>query len=306
MNDEVDSLRYTYNKPQTKALKMSRRDFQQLYHIPSMALLPAGEFLMGSPPSEPEMNENEGPQHQVRIEKPFAIGKYEVTFEEYDAFAQATQRDKPNDEGWGRGQRPVINVSWEDATAYAKWLSEQTRKPYRLPSEAEWEYAARAGTTTPFHTGQEINTEQANFNGNYTYNGSAKGEYRKKTVEVGSFPANAFGLHDMHGNVWEWVQDFWNDNYEGAHDGGSALESGDCTRRVLRGGSWFNRSWRLRSAYRNRSRQSYRSDDVGFRLAMDLKEKKVLNDMPNVRGSIEIDYLDAVRQVTKRYTNKDW
>ena len=169
-----------------------------------MQLIPAGEFLMGSPSSEPERQESEGPQHRVRIEKPFAIGKYAVTFEEYDAFVKATQRDKFDDEDWGRGRRPTINVSWEDAAAYTMWLCEQTGKHYRQPSEAEWEYAARAGTTTPFHTGEQITTAQANFNGNHTYNGSAQGENRGKTVAVGSFPANTFGLHDVHGNVWEW------------------------------------------------------------------------------------------------------
>lgn len=235
---------------------------------PQMIVIPAGEFLMGSPPSEPERTKNEGPQHRVRIEQSFAIGKYEVTFEEYDAFAQATGRDKPADEGWGR--RPVINVNWEDATAYAKWLSEQTGKRYRLPSEAEWEYAARAGTTTPFHTGEQITTEQANFNGNHTYNGSTKGEDRGKTVAVGSFPANAFRLHDMHGNVWEWVQDCWHKNYEGAPADGSAWESGDCAGRVLRGGSWFLEPGGLRSAGRYGNGPTNRFYGRGFRLARTL------------------------------------
>ena len=237
---------------------------------PSMVVIPAGEFLMGSPPSEPVREENEGPQHQVRIEQPFAIGKYEVTFEEYDAFAQTTQREKPNDLSWGRGRRPVISVSWEEATAYAKWLSDQTGKPYRLPSEAEWEYAARAGTTTPFHTGKRITTDQANFNGNYTYNSSAKGEYRKKTVSVGSFPANAFGLHDVHGNVWEWVQDCWHGNYQDAPADGSAWESGDCAGRLLRSGSWLNAPGWLRSATRDGFRPTHRFGDRGFRLARTL------------------------------------
>ncbi len=237
---------------------------------PSMVVVPAGQFLMGSPPSEPERSENEGPQHQVRIKKPFAIGKYEVTFEEYDAFAQATGRAKPDDEGWGQGRRPVINVSWEDATAYVKWLSEQTAKQYRLPSEAEWEYAARAGTTTPFHTGEQITTRQANFDGNYTYNGSAKGECRGKTVAVGSFPANAFGLHDVHGNVWEWVQDCWHDNYVGAPEDGVAWESGECARRVLRGGSWDDDPRDVRPANRGGSTPVNRFNDIGFRLARTL------------------------------------
>ncbi len=253
-----------------KAGKVIRDTLKSGGEGPSMMVVPAGEFLMGSPPSEPERMKYEGPQHRVRIEKPFAIGKYEVTFEEYDAFAQATQRNTPNDSGWGRGQRPVINVSWEEATAYANWLSEKTGKPYRLPSEAEWEYAARAGTTTPFHTGEQITTEQANFDGNYTYNGSAKGEYRGKTVAVGSFPANAFGLHDMHGNVWEWLQDCWHDNYEGAPDDGAAWESGDCVGRVLRGGSWSYTPWGLRSADRYGYGPTYRDNGRGFRLARTL------------------------------------
>ncbi|MCP5085797.1 MAG: formylglycine-generating enzyme family protein [Rhodobacteraceae bacterium] len=225
---------------------------------------------MGSPSSEPERQESEGPQHRVRIEKPFGISKYAVTFEEYDAFVKATQRDKPDDEGWGRGRRPAINVSWEDAAAYIKWLCEQTGKHYRLPSEAEWEYAARAGTKTPFHTGEQISTAQANFNGNHTYNGSAQGEHRGKTLEVGSFPANTFGLHDVHGNVWEWVHDCWHENYEGAPEDGAAWQSGDCTWRVLRGGSWGLEPGGLRSAYRNGDRPTDRSSNWGFRLARTL------------------------------------
>ncbi len=187
---------------------------------PKMVVIPAGKFIMGSLPSEPKRSNDEGPQHEARIERPFAIGVYAVTFEEYDRFAEATGKEKPGDAGWGRSRRPVIHVSWHDAVAYAQWLSEQTGATYRLPSEAEWEYAARAGTVTPFHLGERITTDQANFDGRYTYNGSAKGQYREKTVAVGSFPANAFGLHDVHGNVWEWVQDCWHDDYKGAPDPG--------------------------------------------------------------------------------------
>ena len=217
-----------------------------------MVVIPAGRFLMGSPADEPERSDDEGPQHEVRIAAPFAMGVYAVTFEDYERFCDDTTRGKPEDQGWGRGNRPVINVSWEDAHDYCAWLSEQTGRNYRLPSEAEWEYACRAGTATPFHFGPRITTDQANFDGNYTYNGSAKGEYRKQTVPVGSFPPNAFGLYDMHGNVWEWCQDTWHESYEGAPSDGSAWEGGKKESRVLRGGSWGRRPRCCRAAYRYR------------------------------------------------------
>jgi formylglycine-generating enzyme required for sulfatase activity len=190
-------------------------------------------------------DEDERPVHNATIETPFAIGRYEVTFEQYDAFVAATHgTNRPEDEGWERDSRPVINVSWDDATAYAKWLGAVTGKHYRLPTEAEWEYAARAGTETSFSTGDCIHTDQANYNGTYDYNdcGANTGIYRKKTVPTGSLPPNPWGLHEMHGNVWEWVQDCWHDSYEGAPDDGAAWEEadgGDCGRRVVRGGSWY-------------------------------------------------------------------
>ncbi len=183
---------------------------------PEMVVIPAGRFLMGSPKGEAERLDWEGPQHDVNFARPFAMGKYTVTFEEFDRFAQATGRTLPDDEGWGRGRRPVINVIWEDATAYVEWLGGETGEAYRLPSEAEWEYAARAGTATPFHFGATISTKQANYDGNYTYGKGRKGKWREQTVEAGSLPANPWGLHEVYGNVWEWVEDCWNDSYEGA------------------------------------------------------------------------------------------
>ena len=201
---------------------------------PEMVVIPAGTFLMGSPENEKERFEDEVPQHEVTLEKPFALGKYPVTFEDYDRFAKAPERGKPGDEGWGRGRRPVINVSWKDAAAYAEWLSEQTGKRYRLPSEAEWEYAARAGTTTAYWWGNEIGQNRANCDG------CGSQWDNKQTAPVGSFKPNAFGLYDTAGNVWEWVQDCWNENYAGAPTDGSAWEEGDCSQRVLRGGAWFN------------------------------------------------------------------
>ncbi|MEL6980712.1 MAG: formylglycine-generating enzyme family protein, partial [Pseudomonadota bacterium] len=158
------------------------RHDEEISEGPELCVIPAGRFLMGSPAEEPERFDGEGPQHEVRIARPFALGRYAVTFDEYDAFCAATRARRPGDAGWGRGRRPAIKVSWKDADAYCGWLSEQTGATYRLPSEAEWEYACWAGTTTPFWWGREITPEQANYNGDYAYaGGGAKGVYRKKT-----------------------------------------------------------------------------------------------------------------------------
>jgi formylglycine-generating enzyme required for sulfatase activity len=238
---------------------------------PQLIALPGGEFWMGSPDGEADRARDEGPRHQVRI-APFAIGQTAVTFAQYDAFAQATGRVKPSDNGWGRGDRPVINVSWEDAVSYAAWLSRETGEQYRLPSEAEWEYAARAGTETPFWTGPCIHTDQANYDGNFDYNGCGAntGVYREKTVPVGSLPANPWGLHEVHGNVWEWVQDRYQDNYRGAPTDGSAWEAGGSSARVVRGGSWLNVPRDLRAANRNGDGPDNRDNFLGFRLARTL------------------------------------
>ncbi|HRX72040.1 MAG TPA: SUMF1/EgtB/PvdO family nonheme iron enzyme [Candidatus Competibacteraceae bacterium] len=205
---------------------------------PEMVVIPAGEFLMGSPEGEPERQADEGPQHTVVLAQPFAMGRYAVTFEEYDRFCAATRRDQPNDRGWGRGRRPVINVSWEDAVAYCAWLSYEAGASYRLPSEAEWEYAARAGTTTAFWWGNEIDPTRANYDGRSAYRNGARGAYRQRTVPVDDFQPNPFGLYQVHGNVWEWVQDSWHDDYQGAPTDGSAWEEAGSGPRVLRGGSW--------------------------------------------------------------------
>ncbi len=242
---------------------------------PEMIVIPAGEFLMGSPTDEPGRDGDEGPQHRVRIPRPFALGITEVTFADYDRFARATGRKKPDDEGWGRGKRPVINVSWDDARAYAEWLSRETGATYRLSTEAEWEYAARAGTRTPFWTGDCIHTDQANYSGNYDYNGcgAETGVYRGKTVPAGSLSANPWGLHEVAGNVWEWTQDCWHKDYEDAPSDGNAWgkeNGGDCSGRVVRGGGWYNRPLYLRSAIRYRFSSVDAYDFLGFRLAREL------------------------------------
>ena len=233
--------------------------FRDCAECPEMVVVPAGSFLMGSPESEWGRYGNEGPVHRVEIAKPFAIGVYEVTFAEWDACAAdgGCGGYSPNDAGWGRGRRPVINVSWEDAQAYVRWLSAKTGKRYRLPSESEWEYAARAGTRTLFHTGETISTDQANYNG-------------CQTVPVDTFGANEWGLHDVHGNVWEWTEDCWNNSYAGAPTDGSAWANGDCSRRVLRGGSWNNRPSNLRAANRDRGTAGNRGNNIGFRVARTL------------------------------------
>jgi formylglycine-generating enzyme required for sulfatase activity len=239
---------------------------------PEMVLVPPGKFWMGS--KDGQGRDNERPQHEVMIAYPLLVGKYPVTFDEWDAYvakAAGSKPHNPDDQGWGRGRRPVINVSWHDAKAYADWLSKVTGKTYRLLTEAEWEYCCRAGTETAFSFGEMISTDQANYNGNYTYGSGNKGEYRKRTTEVGSFPANPFALHDMHGNVWEWCEDAWFESYVGAPSDGSARTNVDASvSRVLRGGSWFDVPQYLRSANRDRGRPGNRIIDHGFRLARTL------------------------------------
>ncbi len=243
-----------------------------------MVTIPPGQFLMGAPASEEGSGDSERPQHEVRLDYAFALGKYAVTFEEWDAaIAAGAELEKPDDRGWGRGRRPVINVNWNDAQAYVSWLNAKLglggrADAYRLPSEAEWEYACRAGTTTPFSFGETISTAQANYDGNFTYGAGKKGEYREKPTPVGSFPANAFGLHDMHGNVWEWCEDVCNDSYaeSGRPDNGSAWLTGYGSNRVNRGGSWGFTPQYLRSAYRGRDTPTNRLNYLGFRLARTL------------------------------------
>ncbi len=200
----------------------TKQSFRDCSGCPLMVTLPAGEFMMGSPDGEIGRNPDEGPQRRVTIAKPFAIGKHEVTFSEWDAcVAKGGCKHKPSDQGWGRGSRPVINVSFEDAQQYVAWLASSTGKPYRLPSEAEWEYAARGTTVAsasskPFWTGDTISYKQANYDANFVYGSGKIGVYRQKTVDAGSLPRNPFGLHEMSGNVWEWVADCYEHSYANA------------------------------------------------------------------------------------------
>ena len=263
-DDAQKPLRYREGKTAPKrAVEVFRDTLRSGGQGPEMVVLPTGRFRMGD--LDGSGDDSERPVRTVTISRPIAMGKYPVTFEEYDRFVSATDAYRPDDRGWGRGTRPVIDVSQEDAKAYAAWLSEQTGKRYRLPSEAEWEYAARAGTTTQYSWGDDIGRNRAN------YDGCGSKWDNKQTAPVGSFEANPFGLYDMHGNVEEWMEDYWHDNYEGAPSDGSAWTTGgDKLLAVLRGGSWNSYPQWLRSAFRRRNWPSFRFFGLGFRLVQDL------------------------------------
>jgi len=243
-------------------------EFKDCANCPHMMIAPAGEFTMGSPPAEQQAEA----QHRVTIAAPFAVSKFEITFEDWNACVSDGGCDsaRPNDEGWGRGRHPVIHMSFDLAKTYVAWLSRKTGKTYRLLTEAEWEYAARAGTTTTFAFGDSLSPGSANYNASTDGSGPSE-ENRQKTVPVGSFLPNAFGLHDMHGNASEWVEDcFHNDYTAKAPTDGSAWVEGDCTGRVLRGGSWEDSDAELRSAARVGEYRYNSSYTDGFRIARSL------------------------------------
>jgi formylglycine-generating enzyme required for sulfatase activity len=239
--------------------------FKECSDCPEMIVVPSGSFAMGSPPTDKQRYTNEDPLHQVTIAKPFAIAKFDITFAEWDACANHGDCDPHiNDFGWGRGRQPVISVSWDDPQTYTAWLRRVTGKPYRLLTESEWEYAARAGTPTAYYWGDEIGKGNANCNGcGSEWDG-------RRASPVGSFKPNAFGLYDMAGNVWQWVQDCNHDNYDGSPTDGSVWTSADCSHRVVRGGAWDLDPRLLRSANRRRYSTGVRSYDLGFRLGRTL------------------------------------
>ncbi|MGD9804482.1 MAG: formylglycine-generating enzyme family protein [Hyphomicrobiaceae bacterium] len=258
---------------QSRKGRTSESSFRDCSSCPLMMPVPAGSFMMGSPDTEPLRVSDEGPQRQVSIPA-FAISKYEVTFSEWDAcVAKGGCSHKPSDEGWGRNKNPVLGISYDDAQQFVAWLASTTGKPYRLPTEAEWEYAARGVTNAnepsqPFSTGQTITYKQANFDANFVYGPGRMGIYRQKTMSVGSLSRNAFGLHDMHGNVWEWVADCYRPTYQNAPVDGSAVTLPNCRFRVLRGGAWNYYPWMLRSAYRYATPGGVRLNNAGLRVAL--------------------------------------
>jgi eukaryotic-like serine/threonine-protein kinase len=226
-----------------------------------MVEIPVGDFMMGSLAGEIGRSNSEEPQHRVNVAG-FFMGRFAVTQAQW----QTVMGNNPSK--FTGKNLPVERVSWNDAQAFCKKLNQQTGRTYRLPSEAEWEYACRAGTTTPFHFGLTITPELANYDGNYTHGSGPKGQHRKRTTPVGSFAANGFGLYDMHGNVWEWCLDHWHGDYTGAPTDGSAMVRGDSSLKVLRGGCWDYNPWFCRSARRTRVDTKFESPENGFRLVM--------------------------------------
>jgi formylglycine-generating enzyme required for sulfatase activity/uncharacterized caspase-like protein len=255
-------------------LALKPRDgFTECTHCPEMVVVPAGGYTMGSPAAEEGRAAAEGPQNAVTFAKAFAVGKYAVTFEEWEAcvVGGGCNSYRPGGgEGRPSGRYPVVNVSWDDAEAYVAWLAKSTGKAYRLLSEAEREYVTRAGTTTPFWWGPSISTEQANYDGSVTYGGGKRGEYRQKSLPVDSFAPNSFGLHQVHGNVNEWVADCWRNTYQETTIGAAAGTTEGCGRRVLRGGSWYDGPQLLRAAARLGFYPGHRSNKIGFRVARSL------------------------------------
>jgi formylglycine-generating enzyme required for sulfatase activity len=247
-----------------------------------MLKIPGGTFLMGSPTDELERHEDEGPQHTVTVPD-FFLGKYPITQAQWRAIcalppvnpelilnlnpSHFTADFQGEETVISADQRPVEQINWYEATEACDRLAQATGRPYGLPSEAQWEYACRAGTTTPFHFGETLTSKVANYSANNTYGRGSRGQYRAETTPVGYFPPNAWGLHDMHGNVWEWCVDVWHYDYEGAPTDGSAwIADSAGNSRLLRGGSWYDFPWYCRSAVRNDGSPDDRNNGIGFRV----------------------------------------
>lgn len=249
----------------TARLKSQGFDDKGSYIIPPMVKVNAGTFQMGS-----NINDNEKPIHEVNIKNDFYMGKYEVTFAEYDKFCEDTNRKKPADEGFRIASKPVINISWNDANEYAKWLSQKTGQNYKLPSESQWEYATKAGTNTKYSFGDDEN-QLAQYDW-YEKNSYDKGENHPDygTHNVGSKKPNPWGLYDVHGNVWEWVDDWYVDNYKNTPRNEDSNIKGEKKNKVIRGGSWDRFTFNSRAAYRDAASPFGSGNNIGFRLSKTL------------------------------------
>jgi formylglycine-generating enzyme required for sulfatase activity len=276
-NFEIVKVRVEKNDRGNPEIQLDKRPGQAKFFVEKlpfdvnleMVEIPGGTFRMGASEKEKGSTEDERPRHQVTVQ-PFFMGKYAVTQEQWqkvaDFLPRANRELNPHPSRFKGDKRPVECISWYDVKEFCLRLSKYTKKEYCLPSEAEWEYACRAGTSTPFHYGETITTQLANYDGNYTYGDGVKGEYRQKTTQGGSFPPNAFGLYDMHGNVWEWCGDTWHENYEGAPSDGNYWLSENDNRKLVCGGSWSSFPVNCRSAYRYRREPDNFSNFIGFRV----------------------------------------
>jgi formylglycine-generating enzyme required for sulfatase activity len=253
------------------ALKQ-KASFKECEKCPEMVVVPPGAFMMGTSESASKRTA-ESSRHKVTFAHSFAVGRYAVTFAEWDACVAdgGCNGYKPWDNGWGRGRRPAINISWSDAKSYAAWLSARTGKTYRLLSEAEREYVTRAGTTSSFWWGVSVSRGQANYDDRASQDKNAKGASGQKTAPVDSFQPNPWGLYQVHGNIWEWVEDCVNDTYEGAPVDGSPWLKGRCEQRVLRGGSWVSKADAVEAGSRYGVQSEGRVSNVGFRVARTLR-----------------------------------
>ncbi|MCW8915348.1 MAG: formylglycine-generating enzyme family protein [Magnetovibrio sp.] len=246
---------------QTAVAQSAVKPFKDCDTCPELTIIPPGSFTMGTE----SRHKTERPAHKVTIDYPFAMGIYEVSFDEWQVcFDAGFCGDKmPDDHKWGTGKRPIINITWWEAQKYLAWLSDITGKTYRLPTESEWEYAARAGSPTEYWWGDKIGKETANCR-------DCGPKISHKSQPVDSFEPNPWGLYNVHGNVWEWTQDCWNKTYDGAPTDGSAWEDGDCRQRVMRSGSWYYFSKNLRSAWRAKNHSKVKSYGIGFRVVREL------------------------------------
>jgi formylglycine-generating enzyme required for sulfatase activity len=261
-------------QPLTPELEQSLKpkdSFKECDDCPEMVVVPGGTFMMGTPTSEPDHNDDEGPQHKVAIGYSFAVGRFAITFDEWDACVAGGGCNgyEPDDRGFGRGRRPVFSVGWDEAHAYLAWLGRKSGRSYRLLTEAEREYVTRAGTTTPFWFGNTITSQQAAYQASTPYNGGPRGVDADKTMPVDSFAPNKFGLYQVHGNIPEWTEDCYKKNYIEAPVDGSPMLEGKCDQRVTRGGSWKDHPWFLRSGGRGRS-TPFGHGSEGFRVARTL------------------------------------
>ena len=245
-----------------KSLKVGET-FKDCDLCPEMVVIPGGKFKMGS--NWKKAKKNQKPVHAVTIKGPLAVSKFEITFDEWEAcLADGVCKRDPDDHKWGRGRRPIVNISWSDTQEYTAWLSKKTGRKYRLLSEAEWEYAARAGTTTGYWWGNKLKKKYANCRKCGTpWSG-------KKSAPVGSFKPNPWGIYDMHANIWEWVQDCWTNDHKGAPSDGSARTDGNCERKSVRGGSWYYYSQVAKSPSRDSHPIHLWSYNIGIRLAVSL------------------------------------